>query len=103
MLNPLILMILGHFVCDYPLQGDFLAKAKNKNTAIPGVPWYQALIAHAGIQALSVYLITGIWWIALLELLCHAFIDNSKCKGWLSFNQDQALHMICKVLWFLLL
>lgn len=35
-------LIAGHFLCDYPLQGDFLSKAKNRVNPIPGVPWYQA-------------------------------------------------------------
>ena len=29
MLHTLLLLIAGHALCDYPLQGDFLAKAKN--------------------------------------------------------------------------
>ncbi|WP_312052289.1 hypothetical protein [Brevundimonas diminuta] len=40
-------LIVAHVVCDYPLQGDFLAKAKSRFAPIPGVPWQQALGAHA--------------------------------------------------------
>ncbi|MFM1977463.1 MAG: hypothetical protein RL145_2309, partial [Pseudomonadota bacterium] len=45
-LNPLsllYLLIVAHFICDYPLQGDFLSKAKNLTAPIPGVPWWQAM------------------------------------------------------------
>lgn len=30
------LMLAGHALADYPLQGDFLAKAKNRANPIPG-------------------------------------------------------------------
>ena len=32
-------LMVGHALADYPLQGDFLAKAKNRTAPIPGVPW----------------------------------------------------------------
>jgi len=31
MINKLILLLAGHMLCDYPLQGDFLAVGKNRN------------------------------------------------------------------------
>jgi hypothetical protein len=40
-------LLVGHAIADYPLQGDFLAKAKNYTLAIPGIPWQQALFWHA--------------------------------------------------------
>lgn len=35
-----LMLLAGHALCDYPLQGDFLAKAKNRAAPLPGVPWY---------------------------------------------------------------
>ncbi len=96
------LLIAAHALCDYPLQGDFLAKAKNRAMPIPGVPWWQALGAHALIHGGAVGLITGIWWLGLAEALAHALIDDGKCRGHLTFNQDQAFHVGCKVLWLLI-
>ena len=92
-------LIAAHALCDYPLQGDFLAKAKNRHAPIPGVPWWQALGAHAAIHGGAVVLITGIWWLGLLEAASHFLIDDLKCSGRLSFNGDQAAHVLCKVLW----
>jgi hypothetical protein len=92
-------LIVGHVVADYPLQGDFLSRAKSRAAPIPGVPWYQALGAHAIIHGGMVWAITGIWWLGLLETGCHAFIDDAKCNGHLSFNGDQALHIWCKFAW----
>jgi hypothetical protein len=35
-------LIAGHALADYPLQGDFLSRAKNRSAPIPGFPWWQA-------------------------------------------------------------
>lgn len=92
-------MIAAHALCDYPLQGDFLAKAKNRLNPIPGVPWWQALGAHAVIHGGAVGLITGIWWLGMLEAAAHFVIDDLKCRNKIGFNQDQFAHLLCKVAW----
>ncbi len=92
-------LVVGHAVADYPLQGDFLSKAKNRAAAIPGVPWYQALGAHTVMHGGMVWALTGLLWLGILEAVAHAVIDDAKCTGKLSFNQDQALHLACKALW----
>lgn len=93
------LLVFAHALADYPLQGDFLAKAKNRTNPIPGVPWYQALGAHAIIHGGFVGILTGSIWLGLAEAIAHAVIDDLKCRGRLSFNQDQVLHIFCKALW----
>ena len=103
MLQTLSLLIAGHAVADYPLQGDFLSRAKNHKAPIQGVPWYQALLAHAAIQAGMVGIITGSMWLGLAEFMAHVLIDYAKCDGRISFNQDQALHVACKVVWIAIL
>lgn len=92
-------LLVGHALADYPLQGDFLARAKNRKQPIPGVPWWQALTAHAAIHGGAVWLVTGRIELALAELACHWLIDSAKCEGRISFNTDQALHILCKVVW----
>lgn len=94
-----LVLIFAHFLADYPMQGDFLSKAKNRAQPVPGVPWYQALIAHSAIHAGFVWFITGLWWLGLLELIAHAAIDDRKCNGALTFNQDQIAHVVCKAIW----
>jgi hypothetical protein len=98
----LIALIGGHFLADYPLQGDFLSKAKNSTAPILGVPWQQALGAHCAIHGAFVALITGIWWLFFAEALIHWITDDAKCRGKLTFNQDQAIHIACKIVWFLI-
>jgi hypothetical protein len=92
-------LIAAHALCDYPLQGDFLARAKNRTTPLPGVPWYQALGAHAAIHAGAVGLLTGSLLLGLAEFTAHAVIDDAKCAGRIGFNADQTLHLACKALW----
>lgn len=92
----------AHFLLDYPLQGDFLSKAKNRAAAIPGVPWYQAMTAHCFIQACGVWLLTGSAALGVAEFLIHFATDDAKCNGRISFNQDQAIHIGCKVAWALM-
>jgi hypothetical protein len=98
----LILLFAGHALCDFPLQGPFLSEAKNPLHPIPGVPWYQCLAAHCLIHAGMVYLITGVWWMALAEWIIHWFTDYAKCEDRITFNQDQAIHYACKILWAVL-
>lgn len=98
----LFYLLAAHALCDYPLQGDFLAKGKNHKAPIPGVPFYHCLIAHALIQGGAVALITGSLAIGVAETAIHAAIDYGKCEGWYGFNTDQILHIACKVAWFLL-
>ena len=92
-------MVSAHAVADYPLQGDFLAKAKNRSAPIPGVPWYQALGAHAAIHGGAVAWITGSPALGVAETIVHAITDDLKCSGRLTYNQDQAIHIGCKALW----
>ena len=96
------LLCAGHALADYPLQGDFLAKAKNRAKPSPFIPWYQALCTHAAIHGGFVAVITGIWWLGLAEAVAHAAIDDAKCTGRIGFNTDQALHIACKALWLVI-
>lgn len=96
------LLVVGHALADYPLQGDFLSKAKNRVNPIPGVPWYQAMGSHCVIHAGFVWLITGSALIGVFELMMHWIIDDRKCADTLTYNEDQILHLLCKVVWTLL-
>ncbi len=105
-MNPDALMfvaLLGaHWFFDYAGQGDFMAKAKNPTAPIDGVPWRHVLIAHAGIHGAAAALITGLWWIFLLEYVAHYGIDELKCRGGITFAEDQGAHIVCKLAWFLM-
>lgn len=98
-LHLLFLLFAAHFLCDYPLQGDFLAKGKNRFNPLPGIPWYWCMLAHCFIHAGAVYLITGNPFLGIVELAIHFKQDDMKCAGELSFNGDQLLHLWAKVVY----
>lgn len=98
----LLLLFAGHAVCDYPLQGEFLAKAKNRHLNTSG-GWWRDMLAHCIIHAGMVLLITGSVSLALAELVIHYATDCAKCDGWISSSVDQAIHYSCKVAWVLVL
>ena len=99
MIELLALLLFAHFLFDYPLQGEWMARAKNRYDPIPHVPWYQPMMAHTGMHGLAVWFITGIPLLGLAEMAIHWITDDLKLRGELTFNQDQAIHIICKVVW----
>jgi hypothetical protein len=118
--------VVGHCLADYPLQGDFLARAKDRHNKSMGFfPWQVALAAHALIHAGFVAALTGSIALGMAEFVAHCIIDFAKCEKWLGgwtktlvLNPydpahmvpeqralwiDQALHIACKILWVVLL
>ena len=95
-------LLFFHYLFDFPLQGKYVARAKNPVDPLPHTPWQHVMTAHAFMHAGGVYMVLGIWWIAALEFVSHFAIDYYKCRGELTYRQDQYFHMACKVLWVLL-
>lgn len=96
----LFLILIGlHCLCDYPLQGDFLAKGKNHLDPIPGIPWYHCLFAHAAIHGMAVGIATQTPMLGVCETVLHFMIDHFKCGKMFGYNMDQFLHILCKVFW----
>lgn len=96
-------LLLGHYVCDYPLQGDFLAQTKGKY-------WY-SLFAHSMIYGLGMALILSLLGAdyivlkAVVLVASHIFIDyvkataKNKDKALTSYLYiDQAIHMAINVI-----
>ena len=105
---------MGHAVADYPLQTDAMASGKNRNKPIDltKVPkgqkiinsvWVYWLSAHSLTHSAAIFLISGSYWIAILEFLAHWLIDFLKCDNYTNIHQDQFLHVLCKVIWCCLL
>lgn len=102
-------LVLGHFVADYPLQSDFIAKGKNRFRPVdpasippgqtPMLVWPWVLTAHAGTHAAAVYLILGSPVLAACELVAHWLIDYGKCANRYGIHVDQGAHIVCKLLW----
>lgn len=103
MMTALFWLVVGHVMADFPLQGDFLAKAKNHRTAIAGIPWWLCLAAHTIICGAGVALVLGPFW-GMVEAVVHYFVDYAKNEGWFgggekAFVTDQAIHLVCRLVY----
>ena len=97
-LDLFILLILGHFLADYPLQGDKMAVEKCPGKGIT-LDWRWWLTAHAATHGFVVALLTGIPLLGVAEMVAHSFIDFGKCRLGYKLIVDQALHWACKFIW----
>lgn len=113
MISLFLALVVTHFLVDFPLQGDFLARGKNHRAPLPGVPWAYCLFAHAALCGAAVALCVHFLGatkapmaisFGLAEALIHAGVDLGKNegafgKGETGFLVDQALHLLCKLTW----
>ena len=97
-LDLLILLSLGHFFADYPLQGDKMAVEKCPGMDVT-MDWCWWLIAHTATHGFFVAVLTGIPILGLAELIAHFLIDYGKCRLRYSLLLDQSLHLVCKTIW----
>ena len=95
-------LISGHFLCDFMFQSDTIAKYKNFNVEFPGVPWYYWMLSHCVIQGLSVAIVTNSIILGIAETIIHFAIDCAKCANYTNIHIDQALHIICRITWYIL-
>lgn len=91
-------LVFAHLLLDYPLQGDYLARGKNRFTSFPGVPWQTLMLSHSFLQAGGVFIVTGSLAAMLFEFITHTLIDIFKCEKYFDHNLDQLLHIFCKFL-----
>ena len=101
-MTTLFYLLAAHALCDFPLQGDYLARGKNHKAPLPGSPWFLLLLAHALIHGGAVALVTGNVWLGIAETVAHASIDYAKCDGRIGYVTDQGAHVACKVAWTVL-
>lgn len=103
-------LVAAHFVVDTVLQPPDIAKGKNRNRQAearlkvpPGqkfvVVWPYYMAGHTFFHGMAVAIITGVWWLGLLETIAHATIDFFKCENAYGPQEDQALHLACKAVW----
>ena len=98
----LIIIIFTHYLLDYPLQGDFLAKTKSEY-------WY-SLLAHSLIYGLGMAICFNIigcfeMWKVFVLVITHIIIDymksnaKNKEKALTSYLYvDQGLHILINLL-----
>ena len=93
---------MGHFVCDFVLQTDRMAREKIAGSDVT-LNWRWWLTAHAATHGLAVALLTGVAVLGLAEMVLHAIIDWCKGRFRFSLALDQGLHLACKLLWVVLM
>ena len=102
----LFVLLIAHAVCDYPLQGDFMARNKSRHVS---ADWWILLGAHALIHAGGVWAAMAFLGVAQavafawVELVLHWWIDWGKNEGFTTLATDQLLHVACKVIYVLFL
>lgn len=105
-------LVIGHAFADFPLQGEFLSRGKNRHNEPPKLAdgkvsppnlWIYLMTAHCLIHTGFVWVLTGSIIFALAELILHWVIDSLKCEGGTSFATDQWLHVISKAVYVVIL
>lgn len=112
----LVFFLAGHALMDFALQGDAMATCKCRKANSPlqkAVPWYYWMSAHALLHGAAVgfvirfadatFTLQTVAAYAALETLIHWLIDVAKCEGYTSIHTDQAAHVVCKLIWALML
>lgn len=97
------ILLAVHFLCDFPLQGDFVAVHKSRHV---DPNWPIILLAHCFIHGLGVYIVlkalghesnvamVSMWFM----VLSHFIIDFMKNDSRLTFFQDQMAHLIIVII-----
>lgn len=104
-MNPaylLFYLLAGHFVMDYPLQGDTTAREKNPGSTTElqkHVPWYFWMIAHCFAHSVVVAVLTRSVILTACEFASHFALDYYKCRNKINIHQDQVGHMMMKVVY----
>lgn len=112
MLTMFFWLMVGHAVADFWAQSDSLAKMKNRHRdpsqfcppgQKPQKMWVYALTAHALMHGAAVAIVTGNVGLGVAETAAHWVIDFGKCDNWYGIHVDQALHILCKVAWLVVI
>jgi hypothetical protein len=97
-LSTLFMLLCAHALADGPLQTPEISAGKRADDLPTRL---QYLGVHSLIHGGAVALVTGLWWLGVVETIAHAAIDLAKCRGRISHVCDQSLHMGCKLVWAL--
>ncbi len=86
MVEIIFVLLVCHFLGDYVLQTDFLARTKGGNL------WH--MIAHCVLYTMPFYCVFGLGWHILALFISHFITDISKAR-WhtISYLQDQFIHI----------
>jgi hypothetical protein len=93
------LLLFGHALADQPLQTLLMSQAKRGSADCPA---WLGLSYHAIIHGGFVLLFSGSFGLGVAEFIAHYIIDAMKCRELFGCKVDQALHLLCKVVWVMI-
>jgi hypothetical protein len=110
----LFFFFAAHALMDFALQGDAIATCKCRAAGSPlqkSVPWYYWLTAHCILHGAAVAVVIQWYgygfnlavWFGVVETVIHWFIDLAKCERVFGIHIDQSAHLLCKVVWWVIL
>lgn len=90
----LLLTLMGfHYLGDYVLQTDYIAKGKNTDDYL--------LFVHCVLYTLPFVFVFDEWYYLLIIFVTHIIVDKLKCKGRINIVIDQILHISILIVIFL--
>lgn len=98
----LLLLLAGHAFADFPLSGDIFSKGKKNTTVAENLNWFHTLTIHSSMHGGIVFLITQSTILGISEFIIHWVTDYLKYHGYISVNTDQTIHVVCKIMWWVL-
>lgn len=110
-LTTFFLLLCGHAIADFALQNEWVSTNKNRHVRLRYSPderakmqvvWPYLMSAHALHHGLLVFLVTQKLSLAFAETVIHWISDYAKCENWITFHQDQAVHIFSKLIWTIL-
>lgn len=106
----LLAMTVKHFVADFMLQTHWMAMGKERRESWLG-PLAVHVLIHAGLTLLIALVVAPrLWWIALVDLVVHFFVDRGKAEigqrccwdftktqYWWLLGFDQFIHQVTNI------
>jgi hypothetical protein len=112
--NTFLLLIayqVKHFIADFPLQREYMLKK-----TLPNWDFLLPLVTHCLVHALGtlilcLWLVPGLWWLAIVDFVVHFIIDRVKSgprylgrynnparsSFWVVLGLDQMAHHITHI------
>ena len=112
----LLLLQIKHFICDYPLQNQFMLKKANKEG------WFIPLLAHSAVHSVGTFIVfcfisfNMAFCFAIADLILHFIVDRLKASPnignrwtmdkpqfWWALGLDQMAHHLINIIFVYIL
>jgi hypothetical protein len=103
-------MTLKHFIADFLLQTNWIARGKERRAGWFGPLAIHVLIHTAFTLVIALVIAPRLWWLALVDLVIHSCVDRAKslvlqwgrwdttrARFWHLLGFDQFLHQVTNI------